>query len=269
MMNRNTGLMGMFFIFIMAITSCSSYDKVKRSNDVNYKLTMANTYYDKGQYLQSKELYESLMPVLKGTKNFETVYYKYAMSNFKMKDYNSASYHFKNYASMYPNSVNTDEAKFLHAYSIYRLSPKVSVMQTNTQKALEVLQEFVNNNPNSKHIEEAKQYIDITKGKLEEKAAMSAKLYYDISQYKAASVVYRNVQNDFPRSKRMDEYQFMIVKSNYKYAIASIKDKQEERLINTLNAYHEFVDNYPESKYIKDAEKYYTLTNEQLQKIKK
>jgi outer membrane protein assembly factor BamD len=251
------------------LVSCNGFENVKRSNDVNYKYAMANKYFDKKDYLRAKELYESLMPVMKGTKNFEPLYYKYAMACFQLKDYNSASYHFRNYTNSFPNSANASEADFLHAYAIFKMSPKITVMQTNTEKALEVLQTFVNNNPESKHVEEAKSYIAIAQEKLEEKAAIAAKLYFDISQYKAASVVYKNMQTDFPYSKRMDEYQFMIVKANYKYAHASVKDKQEERYVNVISAYQELVDNYPQSKYITEAEKYFSLASYNIKKLKK
>lgn len=260
-----------FFIacgFTMLV-SCGGYEKVKRNNDVNYKLSMANKYFDKKDFLHARELYESLLPVMKGTKNFEPMYYKYAMACFQLKDYNSASYHFKAYSSSYPNSPNADEAQFLHAYAIYKMSPKITVMQTNTEKALEVLQTFVNNNPDSKHAAEANGFIAITQQKLEDKAALAARLYYNISQYKAATIVYKNIQTDFPMSAKMDEYQYMIVKANYKYARASIKEKQEERYVAVLSAYQELVDSYPQSHYIKDAEKYFSLASTNIKKIKK
>lgn len=268
-MRIRTNIVFVLLLSFSLLMSCSGFEKVKRSNDVNYKLAMANKYFDKKDYHQAREIYESLMPVMKGTKNFEPMYYKYAMACFQMKDYNSSSYHFKNYTNSFPNSANADEANFLHAYSIYKMSPKITVMQSNTEKALEVLQTFVNNNPDSKHIEEANKYIAEAQGKLEEKAAIAAKLYYDINQYRSATVVYKNLQTDYPTSTKMDQYQYMIVKANYKFAKASVKDKQEERYVNVLSAYQELVDNYPKSPFIKEAEKYFTLASTNIKKLKK
>ncbi|MGC4056956.1 MAG: outer membrane protein assembly factor BamD [Chitinophagaceae bacterium] len=255
--------------FGLLLASCGGFEKVRRSKDVNYRLAMAYKYFDKKEYLHANELFKDLMPVMKGTKNFEAMLYKFAYSYYNLRDWNNASYYFKFFTEVFPNSVHTEEASFLHAYSIYRMSPKVTVMQTNTEKALEVMQKFINDHPDSKSVDLAKGYIVEMQDKLEEKAALAAKLYYDISQYRAATVVYRNVQNDFPASKRMDEYQFMIVKAHYKFARESIKDKQEERYVNVINAYQEMVDNWPNSKYIKDAEKYFTLASINLKKIKK
>ena len=64
---------------------------------------------------------------------------------------------------------------------------------------------------------------------------------------------------NFPESKNSDLYQYMIVKSWFKFAGQSVKEKQEERYANAINAYRELVDGYPNSKYLRDAEDYYCL----------
>lgn len=253
---------------IVLLASCGGFEKVKRSNDVNYKLTMANTYFDKKDYLKARELYEGLMPVMKGTRNFEPMFYKYAMSLFQLKDYLSASYYFKNYTASFPNSANADEAAYLHAYSLYKMSPKGTVEQTNTIKAMEALQSYVNAHPDSKHLDEANKFIAQTHQKLESKAVAAAKLYYDISQYRAAAISYQSVITDYPDSGNMDEYQYMIVKAYYHFAKGSEISKQKERYVSVLNAYQELVDNFPKSKYLQDAEKYFTLAATNIKKIK-
>jgi outer membrane protein assembly factor BamD len=82
-------------------------------------------------------------------------------------------------------------------------------------------------------------------------------------------VAYQTVINDFPDSPSMDEYQYMIVKAHYFFARGSDPGKQQERFVNVLNAYQELVDTYPKSKYVQDAEKYFTLASNNLKKLKK
>ena len=79
------------------LTACNGYEKVLKSNDVNYKLERANKYYDQKKYPQANAIYESLLPVMKNTRNYEPLYYRYAHTYYYLKDYLSASYHFKNY----------------------------------------------------------------------------------------------------------------------------------------------------------------------------
>jgi len=250
------------------LASCDGYQKVLKSSDVNYKLTKANEYYNEKKWQRANELYESLLPIMKNTKNYEPLYYRYAYTNYYMKDYLSASYHFKNFVDFFPNSKDADECEFMHAVSLYKYSPKYSLDQTNTIKAYEAMQSYVNTHPNSKRITEANSYMEDCRHKLEMKESDAAQLYYNIAQYKAASVSYKSVMHNYPESLSSDYYQFMIVKSLYKYAKASIKEKQEERYENTISAYHELVDTYPKSKYLQDAEKFYTLADNSVKQIR-
>lgn len=255
-------------ILIVLLGSCNGYEKLLKSDDINYKLIKANEYFAKKQYQKANGLYERLLPIMKGTKNFEDLYFKYAYSDYYLKDYLSASYHFKNFVDYFPSSKNADEAEYMNAVCLYKESPKFSLEQTNTVKAMEAMQSYINTHPGSKRIEEANALMTEMRGKLELKDADAAKLYYNIYQYKAASIAYGSVMQTYPESPSSDYYQYMIVKSLYKYAIASVAEKQEERFANTVSAFNDLKSSYPNSKYISDAEKYYSQANEKIKKIK-
>lgn len=247
--------------------SCSSYEKVRKSSDVNLKLTKANEYYDKHQYQRANELYQDLMPVLRGTRNFEQLFYRYAYSFYYQKDYASAALYFKNFNNYFPNSPDAEEAEFMYAKCLVNMSPKSSLDQTNTLKAMEALQSFINTHPQSKRLAEANGFMDNLRAKLEKKDADAAKLYYNIGQYHAAAVAYENILNQYPESQRSDYYQFMVVKSLYEYAGSSITAKQEERYANTVAAYNALRTNYPGSPYLKEGEHYELLANANIKKL--
>ena len=58
---------------------------------------------------------------------------------------------------------------------------------------------------------------------------------------------------DYPQTQRRSH--FLILKSSFELALNSISSKIKERLQNTIDAYLVFNDNYPNSKYIKQAKK--------------
>lgn len=250
------------------MTGCGDFQKIQKSSDVNLKLTKANEYYDHQEYQRANELYGGLLGVMKNTRNYEQLYYRYAYSYFYMKDYLEASYHFKNFVDYFPNSKDAEECEYMHGVSLYKYSPKYPLDQTNTIKAEDALQSFVNTHPKSKYVAEANGYIGDCDKKLETKASDAAKLYYNINQFKAASIAYRSVMHNFPDSKNNDFYLYMTVKSLYKYADASIESKQEERFANAISAYQEMKDAFPSSKYLADAENYYKLADNNVKKIR-
>jgi len=263
-------LKSLLFIFVSAVilSSCGGFEKVKKSSDVNYKLSKANEYYDKKEYQKASELYKDLMPIMKSTRNYEALFYRYAYCFYYQKDYIEASYYFKNFTEYFPASKDAEECEFMSAVSLYKYAPKYSLDQTNTIKALEALQAYANRYPNSKRMTEANSYIDLSRRKMENKESDAAKLYYNIGQFKAASIAYKSVLHNYPESANADLYQFMIMRSMYRYAKASVPEKQEERYANTISAFNELKDTYPQSVYIADAQKLYTEADNKVKKIR-
>jgi len=245
----------LYALVLAILASCNGYEKVLKSDDISYKLKKANEYYDKRQYVKANAVYGSLYPVMKGTKDFEALYYRYAYTSFYMKDYLASSYHFKNFTEYFPSSKDADEAEYMHAYSLFLESPKPSLDQTNTIKAMEAMQNYINQHPESKRLTEANGLIVEMRKKLEEKDADAAKLYYNIGQYKAAGVAYQQMLIKFPESADADYYQYMTQRSYYNYAKLSVREKQEERYGNATSAFAELKSNYPQSKYLTEAEK--------------
>lgn len=252
----------------LLLASCGGFEKIRKSTDVNYKLTKANEYFDKKDYQHANELYKELMPIMKSTRNYETLFYRYAYTFYYLKDYVESSYYFKNFTEYFPTSKDAEECEYMSAVSLYKYAPKFSLDQTNTVKSLEAMQSYANKYPNSKRIAEANEYIDKSRLKMEMKQADAAKLYYNIYQYKAATVAYRSVMHNYPESPNGDLYQFMIMKSMMKYARKSIPEKQEERFASAISAYNELKENYPKSKYIADATRLYAEADNNVKKIR-
>lgn len=254
-------------LVLLSLSACNGYEQVLKSNDVNYKLSRANTYFDKKQYQKANGVYESLLPLIKGTKSFEPLYFKYAYTSFYLKDYLSASYLFKNFGDYFPASKDAEEAEYMHALCLYKDSPKFSLEQTSTIKAMEAMQSYINMHPDSKRLVDANAMIDEMRKKLEMKDATAAKLYYNIGQYKASSIAYKSVLQAYPESVSADYYQYMIVKSTYNFAKASVVEKQEERYASAISAYNDLKESFPKSKYIEEADKYHTQANDNLKKL--
>jgi len=252
-------------VLLLFITACSPYEKVLKSNDVNFKLTKANEYYDQKKWTRANELYRSIAPVLKGTRNYEPLYLRYAYTFYYMKQYMESAYHFKNFTDFFPASKDAEEAEFMHAVSLYKDSPKASLEQATTIKAIGALQTFLNMHPSSARAAEATQYLQAAREKLEKKEAGVARLYYNLRQYKAAAFYFRQVQEEYPLSANADYYQFMVVKSLYFYAQASVESKQAERYADVSAAYNDLKDIFPKSALIGEAAHYATLAQNQLQ----
>ncbi len=258
-----------FSILFFASACNSGFEKIVKSKDYAFKLQKANEYYDKKQYSKANTLYEELLTVYKGTKNFESIYYKYAYSFYNQKQYLAASYHFKNFSDLFPKSEKAEECEYLNSLCLYYMSPDYTLDQSNTIKSIGELQTYINTHSNSKKIKEANKMIDNLREKLEEKDNYGAALYYKISEYKAASVAYEQIIRKYPDSKNVEYYYYKAIDSKYKYAKNSIPSKQEERFADVNSNYKEFIRKYPKSQYRSELEKINTLSLQTLKKLSK
>ena len=71
---------------VLFLNACSTHEKILKSDDVNYKLTKGNEYYDEGKWMRAKDVYERLLPVFRGTPNYEELYYRYAYTLYKVQE---------------------------------------------------------------------------------------------------------------------------------------------------------------------------------------
>jgi len=256
------------FVALTLSTSCNKYNKVFKSKDYEYKLKMADEFFAKKKYKTAQQLYEELFPVFKGTVKFEELYYKDAYCFYYMKDYPQAQALFKGFLEVFPNSAKAEEVDYMHAFCFYKQSPKLELEQVNTNKAIGMMQTFINTHPSSARNKEATEIIDKCRAKLEQKEDRSAELYFNLGQYRAAAIAFTNLMNNYPESARGDVYKLKIVKSWYRFAKMSFEDKQIERFEKVISEYQDFADRYPESKLLKEAENYNNLSQNQIKAIK-
>ena len=253
--NKRLLILGILLSFIVLLGSCKSkFEKLRASNDITKKYQEALRLYNNKYYSKALILFEDLAQRYRGRAEAEELYYYYAYTNFKMKDYTTSRYHFKVFAETYPNSSRAEECRFMSAKCYYLESPVYSLDQQNTVKAIDALQLFINLYPRSERVAEASKLIDDLRNKLETKSYANAKLFLDIGDYKASIVAFKNSMRDFPDTKYAEEMDLLIMKAQYLFAKNSFETKQEDRFNEAIQLYADFVNKYPSSKHLKEAE---------------
>jgi outer membrane protein assembly factor BamD len=259
--------LGITFCVLVFASCATKFGKVVKSKDKEYKLKMAEQYYANKHYDKAQQLYTDIMPLFKGDPRFEDIYYKYAYTSFYLKDYQNAENLFKTYSENFPNNPKVEECDYMRCICYYKQSPNVDLDQTNTTKTISLLQAFINTHPDSKRIADATEIIDACRKKLELKEFKNAKLYYDLGYYQSAGVAFSVLMDDFPDSDQGDEYALNSIKSYYKYAEMSIRDKQEERFDKVIADVNDFQQRFPESKLMDEVNSYKTQSENYLKKI--
>ena len=253
----------------LVLSSCSNkMTKLLKNPDPEFKLRMAEQFFVKKQYSKAQEVYEDVMPYFKTRPEFTDIYYKYAYCAYNQGDYMNAENLFKSFLEIFPNSPKSEEVDYMRAYSFFKQSPKPELDQTSTIKAMGMMQVFINTHPGSLRNKDANDIIDVCRNKLETKDFKSAKLYYDLSQFRAAGVAFTALLENYPESPRGDEYKLMIIKAYYRFAQLSVEEKKVERYEDVIAECNDFTDRFPDSKLKKESDQFLQLCQTNIKNLK-
>ncbi len=242
------------------LAGCSEYQKVLKSTDRDYRYLKAKEYYQKGDFVKATSLLDDMVPYFKGTDKAEEALYIQAECYFGQKDYEMSAHYFRQLAKMYPGSSYVEDCYYMEALSYYKSSPKPRLDQANTQQAIDAFLTYIELYPETSKAKEVEGYIQDLQDKLAYKSYLNAKLYFDLgnylgNNYKAAVIEAQNSLKKYPGSKHAEDLSFLILKSKYIQAINSIEEKVAERFRDTIDEYYSFKNDFPNSKYLSDAEK--------------
>ncbi|MFA5820113.1 MAG: outer membrane protein assembly factor BamD [Bacteroidales bacterium] len=251
-------------IILMLVSSCGEYEKLLKSSDFDLKKAKAKEYYDAGQYVKSTELLSQILPRFRATEEAEELNWMNAQSYYGMKDYYMAGSYFKSFIDQFPFGKHAEDANFMAAMCDYKIAPRSELEQENTRNAIEGFNIFINRFPGSPKVEETRKLMKELEEKLVEKSYLSARLYYDMKQYKAAVVALNNSLKEYADTKFREEMMFLKLNSLFLYAENSFAIKQKERYQSTLDDYYSFMEEFPKSQYSKEVNGIFQKTNKYL-----
>jgi len=267
-------MMGKFYsgwgllALVLLMGACGNFRKIQKSEDWRIKYDAGLSYYNKKDYYHTAILFEEILPVVRGLPEGEKVEFYLAYCQYYEKTYLLASNQFKTYFETYARSSMAQEAYFMYAYSLYVSSPDANLDQKSSYEAMNAMQNFLNRFPDSQFKERATEVISSCQQKLEKKGFENARQYLKTKMYKAAIIAFDNFKKQFPDSKYLEEIAYLKVVCEYRYALDSFQHLQLERYTKVVGFYQELVDGYPNSPFLKDAQKMYSESQAQINKIK-
>lgn len=96
--------------------------------------------------------------------------------------------------------------------------------------------------------------------KLAYKELLSARLYYNLgmymgNNYRSAIITADNALKDYPYNKHREEFYILLLRAAYKEAINSVDSKLQSRYREVIDRYFVYVNEFPEGRYKKEAER--------------
>lgn len=253
---------------LLVFVSCSKYNKLLKGTDNEAKYEAALKYYEKKDYDRALQLFDVMQAYYRGKPEGENIAYLTAECYYNKEDYYVASSYYKRFVTRYPLSRKAEEAMYKSAICYYKMSPKITLDQSDTYTAIKEFQNYVDLYPNSPRVEEVNGKMDTLRMKLEEKEYDICRLYFKMEEYQAAITSYEAYLKEYPNTKYREEILNNMVINYYRYAENSVRSKQRERYELALEKYNTLCYVYPDSEYIAKLEPTVKKIREKLEKYK-
>ena len=259
-----------FILLCMALTlgSCAGeFNKVYKSNDIDYKYEYAKEAFARGKFQQAQTLLEELITAKKGSDEAQECLYMLAMAQYCNRDYEAASVTFKKYGTSYPRGVYAENAAYYVGQALYESAPEPRLDQSPTIGAINAYQQFLDLYPDSKLRELAQERLYELQDKLILKELLSAELYYNLggyfgninkndeSNYTSCIITAQNALKQYPYSDHREDFALLIMKSKFELAENSTEDRRLERYRDAEDECYGFLNEYPDSKNVNIANK--------------
>ena len=250
------------------MSSCAhEFNTVYKSNDYNYKYEYAKECFASGRYSNAVTLLQDLVLVKKGSEEAQECLYMLGMSEYGLKDYDSAAETFRKYYQTYPRGIYAEMASFYTGQSLYMSTPEPRLDQTPTLAAISAFQQYLDIFPDAKLKGTAEARLFELQDKLVRKEYLSAKLYYNLgtyfgnctnggNNYEACIITAQNALNDYPYSALREDFSILVMKSKYELAQMSVEEKKLQRFQDAEDECYGFINEYPDSKERATAEKF-------------
>ena len=259
------------------LAGCGEYNAALKHGDPEYKYEVAKACYVQGSYTHATDLFTELVVAMKGSGNAQECLFMAGMSAYMSGDLETAAATFRKYYQSYPRGTYVEQARYYAGRALYDNIPDPRLDQSTTHMAISELQAFLDAYPTTHLKDQTQEMIFRLQDHLVEKEYLSAKLYYDLgnylgnsnyggSNYEACIVTSENALRDFPfaSSERREQFGMLILRSRYHLARQSVEEKRMERYRETVDEYYGFVNEFPESVYLKEAKTYLTKSQKAL-----
>ena len=248
--------------------SCSGLSKVAKSGDPELMYNTALRLYKAEKWTRASDMFDACAGYYIGSEREDSIAFFSARSKFKNRDYHEASANLDEFRRKFGRSLFIEDAEGMFAMCEYYLSPEPSRDQTQTAKAIVTLNTFIERYPNSERVEPFRQLIEELTARLHEKNFLNAYTYFKVQRYKSAVVAFKIALKNYDNTTYREQIMYYIVVSNYRLAHNSVAEKQADRYLAMLDSYYSFIEEYADSKYKKELDRYFKEAKDFIDKNK-
>ncbi|MBO6574796.1 MAG: outer membrane protein assembly factor BamD [Rhodothermales bacterium] len=182
-------------------------------------------------------------------------------------EYLLAANEFTRFTQIYRADPRVPDAAYELAMTYYDRSPRWSLDQTDTGRAITQFELFMTRYPNHPLFFEGQARIEELRGKLARKRYESGNQYATRGYNEAAALTFESVFDDYYDTEWADDALVAAARSYIAFADQSIPARRPERLQLAIDAYERLIQIFPDSPLIKEGEEVFRSATDRLRQL--
>jgi len=183
-------------LYFVLLQGCGS-SGVTKMMSAEERLEIANREFDDEDYLEAIPEFEAIKLQFPGSSVADDAQFYLGECRFNMEEFLLAALEYQELVRTMPASPLLPTAQYKIGLSYYNLSPKSSLDQRYTQRAIDEFQAFIEYYPQHELAQDAAQKIRDLTGRLARKIFDTAELYMILEYYKSATFYFTTVIEKF------------------------------------------------------------------------
>ena len=199
-----------FIILMILLTGCGKQG-IHLEEDLSPRFEKARGYFDKAKYSRAKDEFDYIIMADPGSKIANESQYYMAESMFQLNEYAEASIAFDRYVRFSPDYAKIEQSRYRICECAINSSNSYQREQSQTHRALEQLQMFIEDFPTSDLAENAEDAMFTLRLKLAQKDYEVGRMYLKLEEYESALIYFRSVLNHYYDTSFSDDARIGII----------------------------------------------------------
>ena len=201
------------FLFAVFLVGCGKKN-VQIEEDLSPRFDKAMGYFDREKYSRARDEFDYIIMTDPGSKIANESQYYMAEALFQMEEYSQASISFDRYVRFSPDYTKIEKSRYRICECAILSSNAYQREQSQTHRALEQLQMFIEDFPKSDFVIDAENEILKLRVKLAQKDFEVGRMYLKLEEYESALIYFRSVLNNYYDTTFADDARIGIIFSH-------------------------------------------------------
>jgi len=218
-------------VLLLGLLGCNKATQ-KQIQSVDFRFHRGQKYFDDGKYYKAIDDFNFVVLNSPGSEFADDAQLYIGDANFNLEQYVVAASEYRRLLRRYPESPLVEQAQYKLGMCFVKLSPKYKLEQNYTHQAIETMQNFLEEFPNSTYKDEITGLIDQLRAKLAHKRYSNAHLYYVLRQYDSAIIYLDELLEQYYDTPWANRARLLKAKSLVKLGREAEAQAELEELLN-------------------------------------